>query len=149
MIELLFKDLETDYYNRYKFYHLQNVILEDRRIRMNAWMSILINKPIHRFKNPKLIAKVAPEERKNPESIHFTLNRILPLNQTYKKKDITKVPIELPPNLGDKERLNPNEEKLSLLKKLHRDTFKMVEIEDLKRVSRVKDPSSTSTEFTC
>jgi len=30
---------------------------------MNAWMSILINKPIHRFKNPKLISKVAPEER--------------------------------------------------------------------------------------
>ena len=22
MIEILFKDLETDYYNRYKFYHL-------------------------------------------------------------------------------------------------------------------------------
>lgn len=31
------------------------MILEDRRIRMNAWMSLLINKPIDRFTNPKLI----------------------------------------------------------------------------------------------
>ncbi|CAD8175836.1 unnamed protein product [Paramecium octaurelia] len=134
MIELLFQELETDYYNRFKFYHLQNVILEDRRIRMNAWMSILINKPIHRFKNPKLVCKVPPEMRKNPESIHYTINRILPLNQTYKKKDITKMPLDFPPNLADKEKLNPNEEKLALLKKLHRDTHHMVEIQDAKKV---------------
>ena len=31
------------------------VILEDRRIRLNAWVSKLISKPINRFKNPKLI----------------------------------------------------------------------------------------------
>ncbi|KAM3142181.1 hypothetical protein pb186bvf_005590 [Paramecium bursaria] len=133
MIEILFKDLETDYYNRYKFYHLQNVILEDRRIRMNAWMSQLINKPIHRFKNPKLISKVPPEERKNPESIHFTINRLLPIDMTYKKKDITQAALEFPPNLADKEKLNPNEEKLALLKRLHRETHKMVEITDLKK----------------
>lgn len=47
---------------------------------MNSWMSILINKPIHRFKNPKLVCKVSSDLRKNPESIHYTINRILPLN---------------------------------------------------------------------
>jgi hypothetical protein len=34
---------------------MQQVILEDRRIRMNAWLSQLIGKPVERFKNPKLI----------------------------------------------------------------------------------------------
>jgi len=50
------------------------VILEDRRIRLNAWMSKLISKPINRFKNPKLIDPTVPqEERKNPKSKHFTI----------------------------------------------------------------------------
>ena len=31
------------------------MILEDRRIRINSWISVIINKPIERFKNPKLI----------------------------------------------------------------------------------------------
>lgn len=92
MIELLFENLETDYYDRYDFYDLQQVILEDRRIRMNAWMSVLINKPINRFKNPKMIDPTVPaEERNNPKSKNFTIQRILPLSMTYKKKDITKV----------------------------------------------------------
>lgn len=31
------------------------MVLEDRRIRFNYWMAKLINKPIERFGNPKLI----------------------------------------------------------------------------------------------
>ena len=38
VIELL-KDLETDYYERYEFDDLQKMILEDRRLRMNYWIS--------------------------------------------------------------------------------------------------------------
>jgi predicted RNA polymerase sigma factor len=40
-----------------------------------------------------------------------------------------------PPNLADKKRLDPNEEKLALLQKLNRDTHKMVSIEDVNKVS--------------
>lgn len=35
--------------------HSNRVILEDRRIRMNAWVAKLINKSIEKFSNPKLI----------------------------------------------------------------------------------------------
>ena len=42
------------------------------------------------------------------------------------------MPLDFPPNLADKEKLNPNEEKLALLKKLHRDAHHMVEIQDAK-----------------
>lgn len=56
---------------------------------------------------------------------------------TYKKKDITKAPIDFPPNLADKEKLNPNEERLAFLKKLHRETHKMVEINEVKKVYNI------------
>lgn len=69
---------------------INRIILEDRRIRMNAWMSILINKPIDRFINPKLIdPTVTMEQRKDLKSVHFTLNRTLPLSMTVKKKNIS------------------------------------------------------------
>eukprot|EP00825_Cyclidium_porcatum_P022956 TRINITY_DN2523_c0_g1_i1.p1 TRINITY_DN2523_c0_g1~~TRINITY_DN2523_c0_g1_i1.p1 ORF type:complete len:419 (-),score=83.94 TRINITY_DN2523_c0_g1_i1:365-1621(-) len=121
IIKELLKDLPTDYYNRYDFYDMQQVILEDRRIRMNYWVSILINKPIERFKNPKLIdPTVTQEERKNLKSIHFTLNRTLPLSLTFKKKNIAYVDTNFPVTLIDKPKLQPNEEKLALLQRLNR-----------------------------
>ena len=51
----LFKDLETDYYDRYEFEDLQKMILEDRRLRMNYWISKITKKPIEKFKNPNLL----------------------------------------------------------------------------------------------
>ena len=38
--------LDVDYYDRYDFSELQNLISEDRRIRLNYWISQMINKPI-------------------------------------------------------------------------------------------------------
>jgi hypothetical protein len=35
----LVKDLETDYYDRFEFNDLQKMILEDRRLRTNYWVS--------------------------------------------------------------------------------------------------------------
>jgi hypothetical protein len=56
---------------------------------MNYWMSKLINKPIERFTNPKLIdPTISAEERKNVKSIHFTIQRILPLPLIITKKSI-------------------------------------------------------------
>ena len=54
LIELL-KDLETDYYERYEFSDLQKMILEDRRLRINYWVSKITHKPIEKFKNPNLL----------------------------------------------------------------------------------------------
>ena len=51
----LFKDLETDYYERYEYDHLMKMILEDRRLRMNYWISKITKKPIEKFKNPNLL----------------------------------------------------------------------------------------------
>lgn len=55
---------------------------------------------------------------------------------TYQKKDINQTPIEFPPNLADKEKLLPNEEKLALLKKIHKETHKMVSIDDINKVKK-------------
>ena len=76
----LIKDLETDYYDRYEFDDLQKIILEDRRLRINYWVSKITHKPIEKFKNPNLLnwnEKVDRTDIKNP---YFSLSRILPIS---------------------------------------------------------------------
>lgn len=76
----LFKPLDTDYYGRYEFNDLQKMILEDRRLRMNYWISRITHKPIEKFKNPNLLnvnEKVDRNDIKNP---YFSLSRILPIS---------------------------------------------------------------------
>ena len=65
----LLKPLDTDYYGRYEFDDLQKMILEDRRLRMNYWISKITHKPIEKFKNPNLLnvnEKVDRNDIKNP-----------------------------------------------------------------------------------
>lgn len=84
-IRNLLSDLETDYYERYDFEDIQKMILEDRRLRMNYWVSKITHKPIEKFKNPNLInqnPKVNRDDIKNP---YFTLKRILPISLHTKK----------------------------------------------------------------
>lgn len=79
-IRELLKDLETDYYDRFEFEDVQKMILEDRRLRMNFWISKIVKKPIEKFKNPNLLnrnPKVVRSDIKNP---YFTLQRILPIS---------------------------------------------------------------------
>jgi hypothetical protein len=75
--------LDVDYYDRYNFIELQNVIMEDRRIRMNFWVSKMLKKPIEQFPNPKLINFNGEEkqlkEMKNPKSKDFTILRKNPI----------------------------------------------------------------------
>lgn len=47
--QLLLQQIETDYYDRYDFTQLQNLILEDRRIRVAYWVSKIVGKSIDRF----------------------------------------------------------------------------------------------------
>ena len=47
--ELLIKEIQSDYYERYDFTELQNLIMEDRRIRITYWVSKLTSKSVDRF----------------------------------------------------------------------------------------------------
>ena len=86
----LLSSLEVDDYGRYDFIELQNLVLEDRRIRLNFWVSKMINKPIHQFPNPKLLNFTGEEkeikEMKNPKSKNFTLIRNKPIEIKDKER---------------------------------------------------------------
>lgn len=90
-IKELFKVLETDYYDRYDFYDVQALINEDRRIRLNFWVSKMIDKPIDQFPNPKLLNFTGEEKEikdmKNPKSKNFTLLRHKPIEVKNKDKN--------------------------------------------------------------
>ena len=89
VVELL-KELETDYYDRYEFDDLQKMIIEDRRLRMNYWVSKITKKPIEKFKNPNLLnvnEKVDRNDIKNP---YFSLHRILPISLYMEKTKVVR-----------------------------------------------------------
>jgi hypothetical protein len=46
---LLIQEIESDYYDRYDFTELQNLILEDRRIRITYWVAKITAKSVDRF----------------------------------------------------------------------------------------------------
>jgi hypothetical protein len=76
----LIKDLETDYYERYEFEDLQKMIIEDRRLRINYWVSKITHKPIEKFKNPNLLNQNEKVDRKDIKNPYFTLMRHLPIS---------------------------------------------------------------------
>lgn len=77
-VKELIKDLETDYYERYEFEELQKMILEDRRLRINYWVSKITHKPIEKFKNPNLLNQNEKVDRNDIKNPYFTLMRHLP-----------------------------------------------------------------------
>ena len=104
--------LQVDYYDRYNFTELQNVIMEDRRIRMNFWVSKMLKKPIEQFPNPKLINFNGEEkqlkEMKNPKSKDFTILRKNPIVVVNKDRNIIKKTVLQHPIL-QKEKLTEHE----------------------------------------
>ena len=72
-----------DYYDKYNFIELHNVIMEDRRIIMNFWVSKMLKKTIEQFLNPKLIYINGEEKQlkeiKNPKSKDFIILRKNPI----------------------------------------------------------------------
>jgi hypothetical protein len=81
----LLRDLETDYYERYEFEDLQKMILEDRRLRINYWVSKITKKPIEKFKNPNLLNKNEKVDRNDIKNPYFSLSRILPISLHMQK----------------------------------------------------------------
>ena len=82
------KDLETDYYERYEFEDLQKMILEDRRLRMNYWISKITKKPIEKFKNPNLLNQNEKVDRTDIKNPYFSLSRILPISVHIEKTKV-------------------------------------------------------------
>lgn len=76
----LVKDLDTDYYGRYEFDDLQKMVLEDRRLRINYWVSKITHKPIEKFKNPNMLNQNEKVDRKDIKNPYFSLQRILPIS---------------------------------------------------------------------
>ncbi len=72
-ISVLLETLETDYYNRYEFSDMQKMILEDWRVWINYWTSLITKKPIEKFKNPNLLNVNPKVERDNIKNPYFTI----------------------------------------------------------------------------
>jgi hypothetical protein len=49
------------------------MILEDRRLRMNYWISKITKKPIEKFKNPNLLNQNEKVDRRDIKNPYFTL----------------------------------------------------------------------------
>lgn len=84
------------------------LILEDRRIRLNFWVSKLIGKPSTSFKNPNLINNIPEKEKKNLKGKHFTLSRTDPIKVRNEEEErlkglIIKHPIFIKEKLTDTE----------------------------------------------
>lgn len=139
-VKELFKQLKTDFYGRFDFRDLQNVILEDRRVRLNAWVARILAIPVQKISLNKHLNPAATEkEKKNPSSLHYTINRLQPLPIISKKPNISYTPLDFPVSIIDKKKHMPNEEALVLTKLLHRHAYKFTPIED----PSAKPPAST------
>mmetsp|Transcript_15426 Transcript_15426/g.13155 ORF Transcript_15426/g.13155 Transcript_15426/m.13155 type:complete len:129 (+) Transcript_15426:794-1180(+) len=80
---------------------------------------------------------VSKEERKDPKSLNFTLNRTKPLSYSVKPKDINAAPTRFEKSIADKPKLQPNEEKIALFKLLHRNTHHIVTVDNLQTTEHV------------
>ena len=87
----LFKDLETDYYERFDFEDLMKMILEDRRLRLNFWISKITKKPIEKFKNPNLLNQNEKVNRRDIKNPYFSLQRILPISVHMEKTKVVEI----------------------------------------------------------
>jgi hypothetical protein len=120
-IEKLITLADVDFYDRYDFSELQNLIQEDRRIRLNFWIHKIIGKPPTSFKNPKLIntGQFSSDDIKdihNLKSKNFTLLRSYPIKVKNEQEEklksiIIEHPIFLKNKLSDQEN-NQKVEKL-------------------------------------
>ena len=127
--ELLMQEITSDYYERYDFTELQNLLLEDRRIRMAYWTAKLTNKSVDRFPPvTSLDNTLTIEQLRNPKSPFFTLNRKLPLPLMIKTEQIKNVPLLFSPSIVDKPKLFQMEENLVIEKLLHRNLTKVISV---------------------
>jgi len=66
------------------------MILEDRRVRINYWTSLITKKPIEKFKNPNLLNINSKVERDNIKNPYFTIRRVVPISIHLKRQQTLK-----------------------------------------------------------
>ncbi len=131
-VETLLSGLETDYYGRYEYNDLMNMILEDRRIRMVKWVSMIVEKPVSRFSNSKLYNRcISVEDRNNPSSINFTLKRTLPLAMTIQPLQPSYTPINPSHNITNYNKLMQNQINLIQNKRSHKYSHIVVNVDQI------------------
>ena len=107
---MLLKEIQCDYYERYDFRELQNLLLEDRRIRIVYWVSKITSKSVDRFPSVTTLDNtLTVEQLKDPKSPFYTLTRKLPLPILVKPEFLKNVPLNFPPSIIDKPKLFPME----------------------------------------
>jgi hypothetical protein len=67
------------------------MIMEDRRLRINYWISQIIHKPIEKFKNPGLLNKNEKVNRNDIKNPYFALSRYLPISLHMSKTNVPPV----------------------------------------------------------
>ena len=126
---ILVNQIEPDYYDRYNFTELQNLILEDRRIRMTYWVAKVTGKSVDRFPPVTSLDNTLTQQQLNdPKGPYFTLNRKLPLTLLIKPEQIKYIPLQYPPSILDKKKLAPMEQNLVIEKLLHRNLTKVTQV---------------------
>ena len=123
------QQIESDYYERFDFTELQNLILEDRRIRITYWVAKLTAKSVDRFPPvTSLDNTLTVEQLRSPKSPFFTLTRKLPLPLLIKTEQIKHMPLLFAPSIVDKPKLFQMEENLKIEKLLHRNLTKVISV---------------------
>jgi hypothetical protein len=117
---------------------MQRVILEDRRVRLNAWAAKILKIPVQKIKlNKHVNPSVSQKQLNDPKSLHYTITRNLPLTCLKKKEDITFTPFDFPVSIVDKAKYPKNEENLVRFKLLHRHSHKVVDVDNLHQTGNV------------
>lgn len=128
-IAKLFSNLETDYYGRYDFREMQIVILEDRRVRLNAWVAKILDIPVQKIRLNKHVNPAAThKDRTDPKNLNYTISRVEPLPLISKKPNVAETPVDFPVSIVDKKKYMPNEANLVVNKLLHRHAFKLTNV---------------------
>jgi hypothetical protein len=131
----LFEKVNTDYYERFNFNELQNLILEDRRLRVNYWVHMIIGKRPEYFKNPKLINNIPLKEVNDMSSKNFTLLRTLPIRVKNEEEDMLKAAVLEHPALI-KTKLTEHEKNIKIEKLFSRNLYQVIaKREDLNNVN--------------
>ena len=128
-IAKLFSTFSTDYYGRLDFREMQIAILEDRRVRLNAWAAKILDIPVQKIRlNKHLNPAATKKEKADPRSLHYTISRVEPLPMISKKPNVAETPIDFPVSVVDKKKYMPNEAALVVNKLLHRHAFKFTNV---------------------
>jgi hypothetical protein len=112
----LLKTVPVDYYNRMNFDQMQELIMEDRRIRITFWVSQIIGKPVESFVNPAQLNTYTTKKK-------VDLGRNLPLTLISKPVSLTAQDTAWDSSIVDMKKLGPNGAKVALLKRMHREAY--------------------------